>query len=585
MVASSGTLIVKRSDGSDWFEEELDAGDIPITTTGSNFQTAGLAGDTIQDFASSVADNFPSGVGVLDNNSYIQWRNALDTLDINIIKLDSSDNVIINSTSGTVFDIDGATKWQISSAGYFLGNQTANLICTNTENASDTQAIGICGGGPQVGWVHNGRGGFLELYGNEHASRAGDVKLSTGVEGDLIFDKVGSGEVKFQNNGGDLWTIPTSESIFYYDGSYARIQPSPSSGTNKFLSLAGGDTGAWGSGARILLVGNTHALTGRLRFEAGNVSGGDIYFNTKAIDRWRIDYANGDLIPDSTGTIGTTSSHVSALYVNDIEALDGAGTTGQTLTKTASGTEWVTPLEGGEEFLFFSVQTIDNTATTVGSIIIPEEETIPFIAIVAGRGPSNKNYWSTIQGGVRRNTAGDATLVGTPLIAEDAEGTPGYSSTVTTNGSALRVTVSGASAETVDWETKILYVSDAAGSTIVNGNDFQTFDVQTTDATETTLYSVTLADDTIYKFTVDVIGRLDSTIDNSVWGTLEFGARRNDGSDAVLIGTRLKTSDSEGSHGYDFDVAVSGTDVQVSVTGSGSETVNWSAGVKYLARS
>ena len=81
------------------------------------------------------------------------------------------------------------------------------------------------------------------------------------------------------------------------------------------------------------------------------------------------------------------------------------------------------------------------------------------------------------------------------------------------------------------------------------------------------------------------MGRLDSTTAKNIWGSMEFGIRRNNGGGATLIGTRLKTSDTEGSPGYDFDVYAIGNDVRIRVTGAAAETVNWSASIRYVARS
>ena len=100
--------------------------------------------------------------------------------------------------------------------------------------------------------------------------------------------------------------------------------------------------------------------------------------------------------------------------------------------------------------------------------------------------------------------------------------------------------------------------------------------VQTTDATETTMTTLPVNDNTVMRFEVMVVARFENTGTNkSYWARLTGAVRRNNGGSAVLVGTREKLEDSEGTPGYTCDVDVSGNDLRIRVTGAGSETVNW----------
>jgi hypothetical protein len=109
------------------------------------------------------------------------------------------------------------------------------------------------------------------------------------------------------------------------------------------------------------------------------------------------------------------------------------------------------------DIFFASIQTSDATPTTLLELEVPDENVITFTAIVSAKGPTNKNYWIKIDGGVRRTSAGSAVLIGTPAETFDDENTPGYTAAAVVSGNFLRIQVTGASAETVDWDGKIMY--------------------------------------------------------------------------------------------------------------------------------
>lgn len=98
----------------------------------------------------------------------------------------------------------------------------------------------------------------------------------------------------------------------------------------------------------------------------------------------------------------------------------------------------------------------------------------------------------------------------------------------------------------------------------------------TTTATPSSATSFALEDETMYQFRSVVKGRYRNTgVDKGVIGYLEFGAYRNNGGNATLIGTPFKAIEDLGASGYDFNPIVSGNNVLIEVTGAAGEVVDW----------
>jgi hypothetical protein len=104
----------------------------------------------------------------------------------------------------------------------------------------------------------------------------------------------------------------------------------------------------------------------------------------------------------------------------------------------------------------YSVQTTNANTTTIFEKEIPEGEMESFSVLVYGKGPSNKHYWNNLQFAARRNTSENAVLVGYVVQTEDSENNPTYSATVNINGGNVRVRVTGAASETVNWKCKVI---------------------------------------------------------------------------------------------------------------------------------
>jgi len=109
--------------------------------------------------------------------------------------------------------------------------------------------------------------------------------------------------------------------------------------------------------------------------------------------------------------------------------------------------------------------------------------------------------------------------------------------------------------------------------------------VTTSNSTPTTLFQLSLNNNTTYTFEVAIVGRHSSASDKGITGQLRFGVYRNNSGAAIIIGTRIREVDTYGSTGlseYDFDVTVAGNNVRILVTGFSDDIAFWMAEVKYI---
>ena len=84
------------------------------------------------------------------------------------------------------------------------------------------------------------------------------------------------------------------------------------------------------------------------------------------------------------------------------------------------------------------------------------------------------------------------------------------------------------------------------------------------------------------RFKVSLSAHWTSTsVDKNYWADITGSIRRRNGGTAGLVGTRIRIDDSEGSPGYVADVAASGNNLNISLTGAASETVIWAVTVEY----
>jgi hypothetical protein len=646
--------------GSTRWRIKVDTGDFEaeasqnVTLKGGLFQNSTTYGGVVgkSDDTGSMAMGGGASVNNTDGGVIVVRGNSFTT------QADKAGKVEIFAGTGANGDIDFYThdssttkRWSVRNSGEFQGSQTDNFIGTSSVDGADSSSLQLLSYSGTS--LNSNRGAGIVVKGNEYSSNAGDLYMEAGnVSGAEVHIAAANatGGIAFLTQGWNTaWKINSSDDTLTFHKTEGTIMASTSpGGESAGLLLNGGGSAGSTRGAHVGLYGADHGSFPGLCYIAAASSGSwnKIILHAGGNDRWSVENT-GHLVPASSGNlnIGASGTPVDTVYLEDLIAFNGAGSIGQRLAKTANGVEWETPAAAGTDALVFETTTSGASTSSLGQLEVPDETVITFTAIISARYDttgSNKSYWAVIEGGVRRNNAGSAALVGTQVVTEDDENSAGYSADVDVSGNNLRIRVTGAAGETVDWRGKLLYVTDSAfavpaqlvrtynnnqaiqwednaGSsnidvikvdtsddTILNAasgsnvllqvndttvlqasDDYVSIkaDTQTTNATQTTLWSATLDDDTTYKFTVDILGRLNSTSAKNIWGTLEFGVRRNNGGSATLIGTRLKTADSEGTPTWDFDVDVNSNDVRIRVTGAASETVRWGAGIRYLSRS
>lgn len=116
------------------------------------------------------------------------------------------------------------------------------------------------------------------------------------------------------------------------------------------------------------------------------------------------------------------------------------------------------------------------------------------------------------------------------------------------------------------------------GVTVGSGNGCRT--VQTTNATVTTIVTITTQSDKCYTVVVDVSG-LQSGGSNGV-GYVRAATVRNDSGTLTQVGTTtaMHTAEDAALAACDVTVAISGTNILVQVTGIAATTIDWKAFVR-----
>lgn len=106
-------------------------------------------------------------------------------------------------------------------------------------------------------------------------------------------------------------------------------------------------------------------------------------------------------------------------------------------------------------------------------------------------------------------------------------------------------------------------------------------EVQTTNATTTTLQGVGLLDENTYHFNVYIIGVKSDGTDRASY-ILDFTAYRTGGGNATLQGAIVATYTSESNAAWNATAIVSSTNIVLRVTGAAATTIEWGATVKYI---
>lgn len=182
-------------------------------------------------------------------------------------------------------------------------------------------------------------------------------------------------------------------------------------------------------------------------------------FQPDIIDAYRIvrdDYLNAE-----NPIFLSTTTERDALTVD-------AGTTIYNITtaedETYDGTKWVAA--GGETGGIIhkptaTVQTTDNTETTVQSMVLEDNSTCLMTVEVIGETADHSSVAGFIlEVTVFRTGGGNATLAGAVTIAHSGKsgGATSWSATFTVSGNDIRVSVTGANATTINWKSSLSFI-------------------------------------------------------------------------------------------------------------------------------
>lgn len=104
----------------------------------------------------------------------------------------------------------------------------------------------------------------------------------------------------------------------------------------------------------------------------------------------------------------------------------------------------------------------------------------------------------------------------------------------------------------------------------------------TTDGTQTTCGSYTLADETVVLITARVVGRTTAGVAGTYIRTV--GVQREAAGSAALVGaisaTLTHTGEDAGATTWDVTITVSGNNVLVRVTGAAATTITWLSSIE-----
>lgn len=104
--------------------------------------------------------------------------------------------------------------------------------------------------------------------------------------------------------------------------------------------------------------------------------------------------------------------------------------------------------------------------------------------------------------------------------------------------------------------------------------------VQTADAAQTTAFTLTLADNTVYGFEANVVARDTAGVERGLFKRLAR-VHRQGGGGATLGTVQTIGADDKTNAGLDVTLTVSGNDLRVSVTGLAATTIVWVCDVRY----
>jgi hypothetical protein len=308
---------------------------------------------------------------------------------------------------------------KVSNSNSLLFESTALLkydsnltLQATTSDAADSLVLSLSSGGA----VSSSRGSYIELRGNEAASNAGRLTLSSGATGDVYITSANASSPTIFLTGTLFGDEGSTKGILFAgsDSLYFPIHANTSDGSDTgWLYLSGGGGTGSSRGAYISLHGNERTgAAGNLVMSAGVASGAYIYIQ------------------------GETRVEGKFLHYGDTAPLANA-----VVRRT------------------FKVTT--SSATTDSSISIPvtNNSVMKMRVSVCARYDNtgtNKSYWAEMNAGIRRNNSGNAAIIGSASIIQDSENCA-YIANMNVSTTNVVVELTGAASESVEWAVHVEY--------------------------------------------------------------------------------------------------------------------------------
>jgi len=279
----SGTLLVKKVDENDNFiEEVLNASDIPITTTGTNFQNAGISGTDIEWAMSDVADALNSisggGTPVSVENDDSEIIAEVETLDFG--------NGLTASANGNEAELS-VNESELSTFVRLTGDETIS----GTKTFAD----------PTI--IEN-----ITISGSYISTAAADLRITTA-----------SGQRIFLESVDDVYLWP-DDNLYIRAGGV---------GGNQWIvntngSLVPGSDNAYQIGVSGTSVSSAH-VTNVYATEVGTDTDTSLVFKTTNIDRWKVASPEGHLYPALSGVynLGDDNFEIQRVYAEAYTAHSG----------------------------------------------------------------------------------------------------------------------------------------------------------------------------------------------------------------------------------------------------------------------
>lgn len=284
-----------------------------------------------------------SGIRLL-NDVPLEGRDFADAAWIPLIKIDPSDDTIIDSLNDIVLNVNSVEKWRIQSAtniSKLVFSETDAYILANTSDGADTGVLWLLGGGDTNTVA---RGGAVTIGGNESA-QPGHVILTSGNSGTskIILQSVDSNGIEFKEGSTLKWNMKDAaagQSTLMFTTGSGVIRADVDSSA---LTISGGGGFAAANGARAEIFGATSANAGRFDIFGANVANAHINLQTNhattkiglfynAVEQWQVE--GSGLLKVKNAAFETTGANAVVLGANSPATAASSPNTWLTFTKS-----------------------------------------------------------------------------------------------------------------------------------------------------------------------------------------------------------------------------------------------------------